>query len=207
MSQFCYVGKGRVKVYDFIGKLIDDGEHAQFVNSEGRYSLNWPVAVEKYQELQPQVRRNSEQEAKTLDHGEQEANTLDHGEKEAKTLDHGEKEAKAIKRDASNKLRSALLNYYSEDGAVEYLEAQKKNSEGQIIHREFQMPKKVFKKFKKKGDTSSDDSIFQVQFIREVNVCHVFSCSVQSGDWSKYSLHLLSQFSCKSWSQSKKLRA
>ena len=173
MSQFFYVGKGRVKVYDFILNLIDDGEHAQFVNSEGRYSLKWPVAVEKYQELQPQVRRNSEQEAKTLDHGEQEANTLDHGEKEAKTLDHGEKEAKAIKRDASNKLRSALLNYYSKDDASEYLEAQKRDRKGEIIHREFQMPKKVFKKFKKKEDTSRDDSIFQVQFIREVNVCHV----------------------------------
>lgn len=197
MSQFFYVGKGRVKVYDFILNLIDDGEHAQFVNSEGRYSLKWPVAVEKYQELQPQVRRNSEQEAKTLDHGEQEANTLD----------HGEKEAKAIKRDASNKLRSALLNYYSKDDASEYLEAQKRDRKGEIIHREFQMPKKVFKKFKKKEDTSRDDSIFQVQFICEVNVCHVFSCSVQSGDWSKYSLHL-SQFNCKSTcSQSKKLRS
>ena len=119
---------------------MQDDENAHFVNDEGRYFVNWPIAVEEYYKL------NANQNSK-------------HG---TKAFNKGQ---------ASNKLRSALLNHYRKDGACEYVEAQKKNSEGEVIKREFQMPQKIFKKFvgksaqKKKEDTSREDSIFQVKFI------------------------------------------
>ena len=47
-------------------------------------------------------------------------------------------------RKASNKLRSALLNSHGKDGAKEYTGSQKRDDDGNIVEREFQMPLKIF---------------------------------------------------------------
>ena len=41
-------GKGRGGVYDFAWGLITEGKHAHFVNQEGRFIINWVIAVEQY---------------------------------------------------------------------------------------------------------------------------------------------------------------
>lgn len=45
---------------------------------------------------------------------------------------------------ASNNLRSALLNSYEKEGAKEYTEGQKRNAQGKISERQFQMPPRIF---------------------------------------------------------------
>lgn len=47
------------------------------------------------------------------------------------------------RKDASNKLRGALLNHYAKDGAKEYMEARTLNDRNEVIEREFQMPEKI----------------------------------------------------------------
>ena len=54
------------------------------------------------------------------------------------------KSKKISRREASNALRTALLNTYKKDGAKEYLESRKSNDKGEVIQRKFQMPHKVF---------------------------------------------------------------
>ena len=46
------VGNQSGGVYDYIWSLINEGKHAHLVNQEGRYALNWPVAVDGYFEFQ-----------------------------------------------------------------------------------------------------------------------------------------------------------
>lgn len=58
--------------------------------------------------------------------------------------DYKSKDKNISKRTASNKLRSALLNFYKREGAKEYKEGQKKNEQGEIIERQFQMPPRIF---------------------------------------------------------------
>ena len=52
MSPFLFdVGKWSGKVYDFIWDLINEGEHAHFLNQSGRFAINWKEAVDRYFEL------------------------------------------------------------------------------------------------------------------------------------------------------------
>ena len=46
------VGNQSGGVYDYIWSLINKGKDAHLVNQEGRYALNWPVAVDRYFEFQ-----------------------------------------------------------------------------------------------------------------------------------------------------------
>ena len=52
--------------------------------------------------------------------------------------------SKKSRREASNGLRTALLNNYKKDRAMEYLGSRKINDKGEVIERQFQMPHKVF---------------------------------------------------------------
>ena len=78
------------------------------------------------------------------------------------------------RKDASNKLRAALLNFYAKDGAKEYMEGQRLNDRREVIERQFQMPPRIFNELRsRKGEEeiSSDDSNFEVQ-----TVLHIMSC-------------------------------
>ena len=133
-------GKGRGGVYDFAWGLITEGKHAHFVNQEGRFIINWVIAVEQYFE-----RHLSQQKTKEFN-----------------------------RRDASNKLRGALLTYYAKDGAMEYMEARRLNERNEIIERQFQMPARILKALQEKSEgnkekeSSSDDSNFEVIFHRSI---------------------------------------
>ena len=102
-------------VYNFIQDLICEGKHARFVNSEGRFAVNWPRALECYEEY-----KSSKNPAKT-------------------------KSRNINKRKASNGLRAALLNFYKKEGAKEFNECKKFNEKNEVIERQFQMPPRVFK--------------------------------------------------------------
>ena len=76
------------------------------------------------------------------------------------------------RKDASNKLRGALLNFYAKDGAKEYKEARRLNDRNEVIERQFQMPKRIFKELRSgnmEEEISSDNSSFEVQTV----LCHV----------------------------------
>ena len=51
-------------MYIFIRELIQKGEHAQFVNEEGRFLIKWDKAVELYMEYRatknPKFKRNAD---------------------------------------------------------------------------------------------------------------------------------------------------
>ena len=72
------------------------------------------------------------------------------------------------KKEASNKLRGALLNFYAKDGAKEYKEARRLNDRNEVIERHFQMPPKIFKELRSgnmEEEISSDNSSFEVQTV------------------------------------------
>ena len=72
------------------------------------------------------------------------------------------------RKDASNKLRGALLNFYAKDGAKEYKEARRLNDRNEVIERQFQMPPRIFNKLTStngREEISSDDSNFEVQTV------------------------------------------
>ena len=74
------------------------------------------------------------------------------------------------RKDASNKLRGALLNFYAKDGAKEYKEARRLNDRNEVIMRQFRMPPRIFNELRstcRKGEEeiTSDDSNFEVQTV------------------------------------------
>ena len=54
------------------------------------------------------------------------------------------KRTNQTRRKASNSLRSALLNFYKNEGAREYKESKKVNAKDEVVERQFQMPPRVF---------------------------------------------------------------
>lgn len=58
------------------------------------------------------------------------------------------------RRENSNGLRSALLNCYKDDGAVEYLQLKKVNKKGEVVERQFRMPDRVFESLFARTDLS-----------------------------------------------------
>lgn len=101
-------------VYGIIRDLIEEGKDAKWVDTSGCYLVNWDRALECYADY-----------------------------KRKKNRDPDSKEQS--RRERSNCLRSALLSKaYKKDGAKEYSKLGKRNDEGEIIERQFQMPRKVF---------------------------------------------------------------
>ena len=89
-------------------------------------------------------------------------------------------------RKASNKLRSALLNSHEE--AKEYTECQKKNAEGKISERQFQMPARIFKSlFGSDGSEQKTDNIAYASEVTSLikdlitdNICFCYSSVVNT---------------------------
>ena len=78
------------------------------------------------------------------------------------------------RKDASNKLRGALLNFYAKDGAKEYMQARRLNDRSEVIQRQFQMPPRIFIELRsRKGEeeVSSDDSNCEVQTVLQIMSC------------------------------------
>ena len=78
------------------------------------------------------------------------------------------------RKDASNKLRGALLTYYAKDGAKEYMQARRLNDRSEVIERQFQMPPRIFIELRsRKGEeeVSSDDSNCEVQTVLQIMSC------------------------------------
>ena len=77
-----------------------------------------------------------------------------------KTKKNPQFKSKAVsRRKNSNGFRSALLNYYSKEGAKEYKDAKKVNENDEVVERQFQMPPRLFKSmFRDVGPTVTEDS-------------------------------------------------
>ena len=151
---FLFIDKRTGGVYNFIWGLITKGKYAHLVNQEGRFSLNWKIAVEQY--------------FKHLSWSSQHKH-------EAKVFN---------KRDAGNMLQCALLTHYAGEGAYEYVEARRHNERNEVIECEFQMPPRIFKALveksngRKEAGISRDDPSLKVMFLENGRCLHhiTFCC-------------------------------
>ena len=105
-------------VYGIMRDLIMEGKDAELVGTSGCYRVNWDRALERYADYKRKKNRDPDSKDQS-------------------------------RRKLSNCLRSALLTKsYKEDGAKEYSTLiGKRNDDGEIVERQFQMPRKVFKFF------------------------------------------------------------
>ena len=110
---------GGARDYGIYGIIQDlwKENNANFVNDSGRYRVNWVRALDLYADY----KRKKDPHFNLTDHS---------------------------RRALSNSLKTALLSKsYKRDGADEYTDSKKYNSNGIVVERQFQMPHKVFKSF------------------------------------------------------------
>ena len=93
------------------------------------------------------------------------------------------------RRKASNGLRSALLNFYKNEGAKEYKESKKVNDKDEVVERQFQMPPRVFESlFGNTVPSPGESGISEQEDEQEINsiTSEVGQCEEQNYDCCLY---------------------
>ena len=152
-------------VYGFIRDLILEGKVAKWVNHSGRY-----VVLDWSRALD----RYADYKAKK--------NPLF-------------KRTNQSRRNASNRLRAALLNAHKKDGAKEYMESKKVNEKDQVVQRQFQMPPRVFESLFRNTELSDSS---EEQDEQEKKRLHLSEVSWQTGQGYDLILYWLKLLLCKS---------
>lgn len=160
-----FVGRAHgYEVYCIVRDLIEEGKDAKFVDDSGRYVLNWVRALNCY---------------------------ADYSRKKNPDFNSTDRS----RRKASNNLRTALLSKtYKKDGAKEYRESAKRNEEGEIVERQFQMPRKVYEFFFGNAELSGSSE----EQDEQERGRHLSEVSLQTWQGYNLSLYWLNVLLCKS---------